>query len=117
MTVSMPEAGFTPRSVAGHYKRALQRAARKDYPGALADLDEVLRLQPDNATAYFHRGVIRADTGDETNAVENLNQAIRIDEHYADAFAALANLHMRHERYAEAVLNADKAIEFSPQNL
>src|SRR4029077_13978285 len=63
-----------------------------------------------------HRGAIRADTGDEAGAVGDLSQALRIDEHYADAFAALATLQMRREHYTEVIANADRAIEFSPQN-
>jgi tetratricopeptide (TPR) repeat protein len=45
---------------------------------AIADLGEVIKLQPDNADAYFLRSQLRASSGDTDGALADLNKAVEL---------------------------------------
>lgn len=48
----------------------------QDYDKALADIEEVLRLAPDNGRAYYERGLLRRRTEDYHNAVRDFDRAV-----------------------------------------
>ncbi|MGF1524947.1 MAG: tetratricopeptide repeat protein [Leptolyngbyaceae cyanobacterium] len=53
-------------------KQAMQKAQRKDYRGALEDLDWAIQIDPQDAEAYTSRGQVRADLGDFHGAIADL---------------------------------------------
>ncbi|NMG20439.1 trypsin-like peptidase domain-containing protein, partial [Brasilonema bromeliae] len=52
---------------------------KRDFKGAIADLNQALRINPNYANAYFGRGVVRYDLGDKQAAIADFNQALRIN--------------------------------------
>ena len=61
-------------------------AARGDYPGALRELQEAVRLQPEFGRAQYELGVLLQQKGDAA-AVEHLRAAARSSERDAKAAA------------------------------
>ncbi|MEL6382983.1 MAG: tetratricopeptide repeat protein [Cyanobacteria bacterium J06626_18] len=55
-------------------KRAMQKAQRKDYRGAMEDLDWAIQIDPQDAEAYASRSQVRADFGDFHGAIADLQQ-------------------------------------------
>ncbi len=59
---------------------------KKDYPGAIADYNEAIRLKPDYAFAYNNRGLAKYDLGNKQEAIADYNEAIRLKPDYAFAY-------------------------------
>ena len=65
-----------PTLVMAWYGRALARRRIENLPGALADLDEALRLAPSNAEARATRGAIHLQRGDRDRARDDYRRAL-----------------------------------------
>ena len=50
------------------------------------DFDAYIRLDPDDASAYFKRAYAFDELGQHDRAIEDLDEAIRIDPTYAVAY-------------------------------
>jgi Tfp pilus assembly protein PilF len=67
-------------------EQAAKKVQKEDYLGAINDLTEAIRLDPNNAELYMVRGVSYTYSGNFEKATEDCNQAIRISPNYADAY-------------------------------
>jgi len=74
-----------PRYHAAYDIRGVERSARGDKRGAIADFDETLRLRPDYARTYNNRGNARADLGDLQGALADFDRAIELQPAYGHA--------------------------------
>lgn len=72
---------------------------------ALADLDKVVALAPDDALARYNRGCARAQAGDDKGAMEDFEEATRLDSVFAEAHYNLGVLRLRSGRRTEAAAN------------
>ncbi|MFB2837806.1 tetratricopeptide repeat protein [Floridanema evergladense] len=59
---------------------------------ALADYDEVTRINPDNYEAWYSRGLLQQEMGDSQGALYSYNQAIRVKPDYQAAIQAKERL-------------------------
>ncbi|MHC5594492.1 MAG: tetratricopeptide repeat protein [Nostoc sp.] len=71
-----------------YLNRANLYSDRGDYRRAIADFDQVLRLNPKNAVAYALRGLNYQRRGDNQAAIKDFNSAVRIDPNNAIAYFA-----------------------------
>ncbi|MEX0268171.1 tetratricopeptide repeat protein [Leptolyngbyaceae cyanobacterium UHCC 1019] len=60
-----------------YFNRASTRYDLGDYPGAIADYTEVLRLDPNDDITYNNRALVRYDHGDKAGAIADLDAAIQ----------------------------------------
>jgi tetratricopeptide (TPR) repeat protein len=75
-----------PNIIAQSYTgRALAYARSKDFPKAIADMGQLIELQPQNASGFYNRGEFYIQAGDPQRALLDLNQAIALKPDYADA--------------------------------
>ena len=56
------------------------------YDSLIADYDEAIRLDPENAKIYIGRGISYRHKGDYDRAIVDFNEAIRVDPEYAIAY-------------------------------
>ncbi|MEA5619449.1 tetratricopeptide repeat protein [Cronbergia sp. UHCC 0137] len=72
-------------SAEDYYNRGIDKYNSGDKQGAIADYNEAIRLNPDDADAYNNRGNAKSDLGDKQGAIADYNEAIRIkpDDDYA----------------------------------
>ena len=66
-------------------RRAGLLADRGRYDLALADYDELLRLQPERADAYLQRGMLWAHQAHYQRAIDDFDEAIRLQPTSAEA--------------------------------
>jgi tetratricopeptide (TPR) repeat protein len=75
-----------PNIIAQSYTgRALAYARAKDFPKAIADMGQLIELQPKNASAFYNRGEFYIQAGDPQRAILDLDRAIVLKPDYADA--------------------------------
>jgi tetratricopeptide (TPR) repeat protein len=72
--------GFVTPLIADVYRgRAQDKLIAEDFAGALADVNEALRLQPNDASGYGLRGIIYSRQGKWSTAMANYRRAIQLD--------------------------------------
>ena len=57
-----------------------------DKQGAIADKNQAIKLNSDDAVAYYNNGVAKYKLGDNQGAIKDFNQAIQINPNYAYAY-------------------------------
>ena len=72
------QANDTPQTADEYYERGKRRYLADNIGGALADLDECIRLKPDKLAALTNRASIRAKVGKLDGAIDDYTAAIRI---------------------------------------
>lgn len=65
----------------------------KQYERSMETIDKVLRIDPQNAEAYFMFGLNFKDQGDVNRAINSFQQAVEIDPKLTDAWINLGQLH------------------------
>ncbi|HSQ55508.1 MAG TPA: tetratricopeptide repeat protein [Gemmata sp.] len=83
---------------------------------AIADLDEVIRLDPTYALAFSARGFMRCEMKDYAKAIQDYDEAIRLDPTDGGSFhrRGLAWMHLK--EYVKAFKDLDDAIRLEPKN-
>ncbi len=106
MLGNQEEASFCiERSIQGsaHLKvsyltRAKIRAAQKDKEGALADMDQVVSLEPDNGADRYERGLVKMRFNLLDEALEDFNMAIEMKTGNAFIFLNRGRLLFYHKK-------------------
>jgi tetratricopeptide (TPR) repeat protein len=96
------------------FNRALARVKIPDQPGALADLDKVIRLSPYNSYAYFNRAILFIDRNEKTNAIRDLTFVIKLNPKNIVSYYYRGMLETDLKEYSSALEDMDKTIELSP---
>jgi tetratricopeptide (TPR) repeat protein len=98
-------------------------AAGKDIALAVADFEFVLKLSPDDPSAYLglaqaRRRIAADDVAGSPerygDALKSVDQALKLKSDYLDAMLLKADILMLSEDYDAAALASDKAIEMAP---
>jgi tetratricopeptide (TPR) repeat protein len=118
-----PAAGMNPgdspptdavATVAELIESARAKSRSKDYPGALADLDQAIALDPTAARAWADRGSIKTMQGDAEAGLADCDQAVRLDPTLARAWSARGWTHLRREDHQAALADCDEALRLDP---
>jgi tetratricopeptide (TPR) repeat protein len=94
-----------------------------DINAAAQQLEAVVRAAPDDAVdestakAHYSLGVIAASRGRQPSAVDHFVAAVRYQPNYVEAWLALADVHRRAGRAAEALGEYDEAIKINPRSV
>jgi tetratricopeptide (TPR) repeat protein len=87
-----------------------------NYDRAIQNLDEAIRLNPNNAKAFADRGADYNKKGDYDRAIQDLNQAIRLNPSNDNAFYNRARAYDNKGDYNRAIQDLDDAIRLNPNN-
>jgi len=100
----------SPGDVQVLLRRGVSSADSGDDRAAIADYDEVLRLQPENAEAAYLRGAARDRLGDRAGAVADYDTALRLNaREVADAQVAALQMIPGYSALADAQKLKDDA--------
>ena len=84
------------------------------YDQAIADLNQAIRLDPNNAVAYYNRGYAYKLKGDYDRAIADLNQAIRLDPNSVEAYISRGYTYYNKKDYDRAIADFNQAIRLDP---
>lgn len=101
------------RAARPHVQLALERSRAHDRKGALAELDEAIRLAPD-AGLYRYRGTTRAAAGDRAGAIEDFTAALDLDPRDTAALIERALSYEAQRKHPQALADYDAAIAIKP---
>ena len=96
--------------------RATAMASLRDPVGAVAEIEEALKLEPSSSAALVTMGAVRLRGGESKQAEAAYRQAIAVDPADLNARLALANFFMATERSAEAETTLKEVIAKEPKH-
>ncbi len=91
-------------------------SSSKHYQEALVAYEQVIRLDPNDADAYYNKGNVLSELGRPQEALVAYEQVIRLDPNDADAYIDKGNVLDKLERYREALAAYEQAICLAPNN-
>ncbi|MGW3979153.1 tetratricopeptide repeat protein [Streptomyces mirabilis] len=103
-----------PYLVRAHRGRALTRGGLGDHEGALADVERVVELEPDNPDNIVLRGEHHRLLRHDDEAVRDLSEGIRRDPANAFAWASRGATHERAGDHAAALADLGRALDLKP---
>ena len=90
-------------------------ASLGDVVSAISDYTQAIAVDPDYKQAYKRRGDAYSDLlEDQETAIRDYSRAIEIDPDYASALEARRNAFYKTGNYADALIDADRVINMSP---
>jgi tetratricopeptide (TPR) repeat protein len=96
--------------------RAHLLAAQGRHTQALGDLERLVQLAPDQASAWFNLGYVQEVLNDLGVAAESFVQAVTLDPSMDRAWYGLGLCHIRQGRWDKAVSALKRTIELQPMS-
>lgn len=97
-------------------KHGLDKLNRGDYPGALEDFKQALRLDLNFTEAYVCQSIIHYYQGDHLGAIADCNQVLRINPKNADAYNNRGLNRCALGDYKKAIADFNQALEIEPNH-
>jgi tetratricopeptide (TPR) repeat protein len=87
------------------------------YDQAIADLSQVIRLDPNNAVAYINRGMVYSDKGDYDRAIEYFSLITNSSYHnYVDAYYTRGLAYYAKGNYDRAIADWEEVLRVDPND-
>jgi TolB-like protein/Tfp pilus assembly protein PilF len=90
---------------------------RRDYAGALAELERVRRALPNDPRLFELTGYILRRRGQQEEGLRNLQRAVELDPRNFYTLQQIALSYQYLGRYAEAIAALDRALSIVPDNV
>jgi tetratricopeptide (TPR) repeat protein len=90
---------------------------RRDYAGALAELESVRRALPNDARIFELTGYILRRRGQQEEGLRNLQRAAELDPRNFYTLQQIALSYQQLGRYAESIAALDRALSIVPDNV
>jgi tetratricopeptide (TPR) repeat protein len=87
-----------------------------DYKGAIADYDNVIKMDPQNAETYRTRAFLKYATQDYHGALADYNKVIELDPKNAKAYKGRGLAKFKLDDYDGAIADYNKAAKLDPAN-
>jgi serine/threonine-protein kinase len=97
-------------------RHGLDKLNRGDYPAALEDFQQALRLNPDFAEAYICQSIIHYYQGDHQGAIADCNQVLRINPRNVDAYNNRGLNRCALKDYKGAIADFNQVLEIEPNH-
>jgi tetratricopeptide (TPR) repeat protein len=88
----------------------------KDYDKAISDYNEAIRLNPNDASAYYNRALAYYYKNDYDKAISDYSEAIRLNPNSAQAYGDRGAAYRHKNDYDKAISDYNEAIRLNPNN-
>jgi lipoprotein NlpI len=96
--------------------RGFVRDKLNDHTGALADLDEAIRIDPKRSPFYYTRGYIRFSQNNCAGALADFNQAVNLDPKFVPALMLRGLVERVMNDLTAATTDFQRIVELEPTN-
>ncbi|WP_082528684.1 caspase family protein [Methylobacterium sp. Leaf466] len=103
-----------PRDATAFYERGQFHAQRDDYPAAIADFDQAIRLEPSSPEALNNRCWVRAINNDLRKALSDCNDALKLKPGFVDALDSRGFVNLKADALQAAIQDYDAALRLAP---
>ncbi len=97
-------------------RHGLDKLNRGDYPAALEDFQQALRLNPDFTEAYICRSIIHYYQGNHQGAIADCDQVLRINPRNVDAYNNRGLNRCALKDYKGAIADFNQVLEIEPNH-
>lgn len=94
--------------------RANERVVNGNLEGALADFEDAIALNPNQATAFFNRGVLIHSLGKLEAAIQDFSAAIALLPDYDEPYYQRGNSYRQLGQFHQAIQDYTQAIRINP---
>jgi tetratricopeptide (TPR) repeat protein len=116
-TVSVRELSIPRKAHEYMLKGASLLYQKSDYRGSIEQFQRAIKEYPGYYEAYAQMAVAYLDLGDKTNTEDALKKSIDVSQqHYAEAYLALAGLYVDAQRFGDAEPIARKGTELDDES-
>lgn len=105
-----------PRDTRAARHLAAIAAGRKQWPEAENWFEQVLALEPQDASSWFNLGFVREHAGKATAAIDAFREAVRLQPSLDRAWYGMGLAHARLGQHQEAAEAFKKAARLQPMN-
>lgn len=92
------------------------KAKEENYKGAIADFNQALEINPNDAQAYHNRGIARFKLGETQGSIEDFTQALRLNPDYAEAYVGRGNAYCKLRDNQGAIIDYTQILRLSPND-
>lgn len=103
-----------PGKAVRHLELAEKRFRKMDLPGATAEINRALEIDPRCAPAFSMRSFVKLAANDFLAAVEDAARAVAIDPYDAHSYLALATAYNDRSEFSKASEAAQQALKINP---
>lgn len=104
------------RIVAAHANRAIGLSATRDFDGAVAEMNEAIRLDPSEANLYLMRGAAYRATKDFDKAIADVDEAIRLDASRGDFYMLRGMIFGDQGDLDRAITELNQKVKLDPES-
>jgi tetratricopeptide (TPR) repeat protein len=104
----------TPLTADDLFITAQDKSEKGDYPGAIADYNRALEIDPKFLEIYFRRGIARSLTKDWPGAEADYTRAISIDSEHPEAYLHRGSMRNIQSNWQGAKVDFNTAIYLNP---
>ena len=104
-----------PHTIPNYRKIAGEAYQQDDYPKAIANYEEAIRLDPDNERLYYMRGNANLSQRQYADAIADYNRTIQLDPEFSEAYHWRGRAKHSLEEYADAIADYDEATQLDPE--
>ena len=95
---------------------ASARLGRREFDAALVAVDNMIRKNPNNASAHELRGRVQAAKGDLAGARKSFEKVLSLEPRFLAAVLALAELDVREDKLDQAKVRYEDFLKTDPRN-
>ncbi len=106
-----------PYAIPNYSEIADEAYQRDDYPKAIANYKEAIRLDPDDEWLFYMKGKAYLSQGQYNEAITDFDEAIQLLPDFDEAYYWRGRAKHSLDQYDEAITDYDEAIRLYPNNL
>jgi tetratricopeptide (TPR) repeat protein len=96
--------------------RSKEKYNRRDFTGAMDDLNQAIKANPRYARAYNGRGLVKLAVNDLKGSMRDFDMAISLDPKYASAYNSRGVLRLSQRDFDNALIDFNSAINLDPNS-
>jgi tetratricopeptide (TPR) repeat protein len=104
-----------PNDIEAYTKRAQAFKTLRNYPGALADYNQIIRLQPNNTQHRFTRAYLNSQLGNVKAQIEDYDHLLKLKHQPHIVYSQRAKAKTKLRDYKGAIADYNELVKLNPQ--